>query len=81
MKFVLEKLIHSLFTSHHIFTFLISELTIFSRTFRSRTEAKTFVKITSYLLSGSLCKSGPLDFGTKIIFPHFCQSKGFGTYI
>ena len=34
IKFVLEKLIDNLFTSHHIFTFLSSELTVFSRAFR-----------------------------------------------
>ena len=49
MKFVLEKLIENLFTSHHIFTFLSSELTIFSRTFRSRTEAKMFVSLANIL--------------------------------
>ena len=43
MKFVLVKLIDNLFTSHHIFTFLSSELTISSRSFRLRAEAKTFV--------------------------------------
>ena len=49
MKFVLEKLTDHLFTSHHIFTILSSELTIFSRTFRSRAEAKTFVSSANIL--------------------------------
>ena len=31
IKFVLEKLINNLLRSHHIFTFLSSELTVFSR--------------------------------------------------
>jgi len=49
MKFVLEKLIDNLFTAHHIFTFLSSELTIFSRTLRSRSEVKTFVSSANIL--------------------------------
>ena len=36
-------MIDNLVTSHHIFTFFSSELTVFSRTFTSRAEAKTFV--------------------------------------
>ena len=58
MKFVLEKLIDNLFTSHHIFTFLSSELTIFSRTFRSRAEAKTFVSSANILNVKALEKFG-----------------------
>ena len=49
MKFVLVKLIDNLFTSHHIFTFLSSELTISPRSFRLRAEAKTFVSSANIL--------------------------------
>ena len=49
IKFALEKLIDNLFTSHHIFTFLSSELTVFSRTFKSRAQAKTFVSSANIL--------------------------------
>ena len=58
MKFVLEKLIDNLFTSHHILTFLSSELTIFSRVFRSRAEAKTFVLSANILNVKALEKFG-----------------------
>ena len=60
IKFVLEKLIDTLFTSHHIFTFLSSELTVFSRTFTSWAEAKTFVSSAHILNAKALeqfCKS------------------------
>ena len=41
-----------------------------------------FRSFLSALLSGSLSKSGLLDFGAKTNFPSFfCQWKGFGTYI
>ena len=58
MKFVLEKLIDNLFTSHHILTFLSSELIVFSRVFRSRAEGKTFESSAHILNAKTLEKFG-----------------------